>query len=369
MINSYGDPQNPIWVIIDRPYSRDAEQGFLFSGGYGWNFKKTWKLSQSPDPYITALNMDLDHPTDIPASFTAILSQINQYQPKIIVALGDEVLNQFVPSTIQRNKKASALTKWAGSLLASPSITYPHYVIGSYDPEFVSTNWNYHEIQGFLHFGKVKSEMDYVRNHGTIQHLPSRSIITSPTYDQLCDYLRYLVNAHTNGTLRFVSSDIETIRPKKDSYYHSVGHPGFMYTLSLAPSPREAISYCLWDYPKEQAWKIWSLTNEVLYKVPQIGQNYFTFDSHHMEAIGFRVCLNVCQDTMVRHHILWPNLPHKLQFQTMQYTREPYYKDEGKNWSSKQKHQLMRYNCLDSMVTYEVWEAQELEFNDRPYLR
>lgn len=369
MINSYGDPANAIWVIMDKPYDKDAAQGYILSGGYGYNFKKTWKLSQSPDPYITALNMDLDRPTDLSADFAAILSQVNQYQPKIIVTLGDEVLNKFVPSTIQRNKKASALTKWAGSLLTSPSVSYPHYVIGSYDPEFVSTNWNYHEIQGFLHFGKVRAELDYLRNYGTLQPLPSRSIITNPTYDTLCDYLRYLVNSFTNRTIHFVGSDIETLRPKKDSYYYSIGHPGFIYTLALAPSPKEAISYCFWDYPKEQAFKIWSLTNTVLSTVPQIGQNYFTFDSHHCEAVGFRLCLPQCSDTMIRHHILWPNLPHKLQFQTMQYTREPFYKDEGKQWSSKQKASLMRYNCLDSMVTYEVWEAQEQEFADRPYLR
>lgn len=369
MINDYGDPQNPVWVVLKEPYAKDADQGYILSGGYGWNFKKTWKLSQAPDPYITSFNGDLDRPTDLSVDFTALLQKLNQYQPKLIVALGDEVLNAFVPSTVQRNKKASSLTKWSGSLMTSPSVTYPHYVIGSYTPEFVSTNWGYHEIQGYIDFGRVRSELDYIRNNGSLCPLPIRTLITNPTYDQLCDYLRYIINSHTNNLLSFVSSDIETLRPKKDSTYHKLGHPGYFYTLSLAPSPKEAISYCMWDYTLEQVYKIWRLTSEVLSKVPQIGQNYFTFDSHHLEVNGIRLCLSSCSDTMLRHHILWPGLPHKLQFQTRQYTREPYYKDEGKNWTSKQKHQLMRYNCLDSCVTYEVWLAQEGEFNDRPHLR
>jgi hypothetical protein len=369
MINDYGDPQNPLWVIINEPYAKDAEQSYIFSGGYGYNFKKTWKLSQAPDPFITALNSDLSRPTDYKVDFNALIARIMRFQPKIIVALGDETLNAFCPMTVQKNKKASALTKWAGSLMVSPSINYPHYVLGTYTPDFVSTNWFYHEIVGFLHFGKVKSELDYLRANGTIHPLPLRTLITNPSCNQLCDYLLYIFNAYANNSINYVSSDIETIRPRKNSYYHTTGHPGYLYTLSLAPSPREAISYCMWDYPLEQACKIWSLTNKVLSKVPQIGQNYFTFDSHHLEACGIKICLSACSDTMLRHHILWPSLPHKLQFQTMQYTREPYYKDEGKNWSSRQKHQLMRYNCLDSCVTYEIWEAQELEFKARPHLK
>jgi hypothetical protein len=374
MINDYGDPQNPLWIIIDQPFARDAEQGYLFSSGYGYNFKKTWKLSQAPDPYITCFNSDLDKPTDLIVDYQKTLGRINQYQPKMIVALGDDVLNTFVPSTTQKSrkangKKASSLTKWAGSLLTSPDITYPHYVLGTYTPDFVSANWEYHEIQGYIDFGRVRGELDYIRNNGTLNPLPIRSLITNPTYDQLCDYLRYILNGHANGTIPFVGSDIETIRPKKKSYYHTIGHPGYFYTLSLAPSPKEAISYCVWDYTPEQAFTIWRLTSQVLATVPQIGQNYFTFDSHHLEAAGCKICLTMCSDTMIRHHILWPSLPHKLQFQTRQYTREPYYKDEGKNWSSKFKHQLMRYNCLDSCVTVEIWLAQEIEFNDRPYLR
>jgi len=369
MIKDYGDPQNPIWVVMNAPYPKDAEQGWILSGGYGFNFKKTWKLGGAPDPYITSANNDLSSTFDSKRDFPLLLARINQYQPKLIVSLGDEMTELLAPITVQKNKKASALAKWAGSLCTSPDVKYPHYVIGSYDPQFVSTNWAYHEIQGYIDFGRVRSEFEFIRHNGFINPLPIRTLITNPTYDALCDYLRFLLDSHTNGKLPYVSSDIETIRPKKNSYYHLLGHPGYLYTLSLAPSPKEAISYCLWDYPKEQAFRIWSLTNEVLDKVPQIGQNYFTFDSHHLEAFGLRICLARCSDTMVRHHILWPSLQHKLQFQTRQYTREPYYKDEGKVWSSRFKQPLMRYNCLDSCVTYEVWEAQELEFNDRPYLR
>src|SRR5262249_50616062 len=148
----------------------------------------------------------------------------------------------------------------SGSLMTSPVITHPHYVLGSYTPDWVSTNWAYHEIQGYIDFGRVRGEYEYYHNNGSLNPLPVRTIITNPTYDQLCDYLRYILNAYATGVISFVSSDIETIRPKKKSMLHDLGHPGYFYTLSLAPSPKEAISYCMWDYPPEQAFKIWRLT-------------------------------------------------------------------------------------------------------------
>jgi hypothetical protein len=54
---------------------------------------------------------------------------------------------------------------------------------------------------------------------------------------------------------------------------------------------------------------------------------------------------------------------------TRQYTREPYYKDDGHHWSVKHMDKLRRYNCLDVCVTYEIWEAQEEEFRQKPHLR
>jgi|SRR5580765_1229292 len=377
MIRDYGDINNPLWVVTKEPYAKDAENGYIYSGGYGYSFKKTWKLSGAPDPFITCVNPELSVDTDWNVHFPLFLQRLNNAKPKIIVSLGDDLITRLVPATAPRQKKtsgkqASALWKWAGSLLQSPLLNFEHYIIGTYTPDFVTNNWDLHEIQGYIDFGRAKSELDYYNLHNSLQPMPVRSIITEPTYETVCDYLRWLLDAHANHNLpceNFVSSDIETIRPKKASPYYDLGHSGYTYTISLAPSPKEAISFCLWDYPPSQAIIIWRLLARVLNEIPQIGQNYFTFDSHHLEALGYKICLVCCSDTMLRHHILWPGLPHKLQFQTRQYTREPYYKDEGKNWTVKHKHQLMRYNCLDTMVTYEIWIAQEEEFNDRPHLR
>jgi hypothetical protein len=54
---------------------------------------------------------------------------------------------------------------------------------------------------------------------------------------------------------------------------------------------------------------------------------------------------------------------------TRQYTREPYYKDEGHGWNIRHMDKYRRYNCLDACVTMEIYEAQEEEFNQRSQLR
>ena len=85
--------------------------------------------------------------------------------------------------------------------------------------------------------------------------------------------------------------------------------------------------------------------------------------------LGFRIDKTKVVDTMIRQHILWPELPKDLAFMSRQYTREPYYKDEGHGWNMKNMTKLKRYNALDTTVTFEVYLAQEKEFDERPYLR
>lgn len=363
IINDYGDPRNPIWVVKTEPYDKDAEAGYIFSGGYGYNFKKTWNMAGLPDPYITTIKPCIGASYDTPTRLSNLLLQIETHRPTIIVPLDDTILNYLVPETTQQKEKNSSMVKWAGSILTCPFITHNHYIIGSHAPDWVTNNWKYKEIQGFIDYGHVKEEYEYWKKNGRLNPLPQRTLITEPAFDSLIDYLNSCFN------LRYISHDIETIRPKAKSSYHMVGHPGYWYTSAIARSPLDAISFAIWDYTPDQQLLLVRLLDKLFYTVPQIGQNYFTFDSHHMRSCGMRICLDKCQDTLIRHHVLWPSLEHKLQFLTKQYTREPFYKDEGKHWSSRQKRQLLVYNAKDAAVTYEVWEGQELEFNDRPHLR
>jgi len=360
MINNYGPETSPIWILLDAPYDNDANDGVILSGGYGYNFKKIWKMGglSVGDIHIKSIRPCLGATYVKENVLSNLLVDMDKSKPTIIVPLSDEILNYLVPHTTQAKEKNSSLGKWAGSLLQSKYLTYPHYIIGSLPPEQVTRQWDYSEIQAFIDFGHVREEFDYWKQYGTLNPLPRRNLITEPSYPDLVSFL------HDCLAFRYVSVDIETIRPKEGSFYHSV-NCGYPYTIAIATSPKDAVSFSFWDYDPNQSVQIWRMLNEIFKKVPQIGQNYFLFDSHYLEAIGFRLTLSRCVDTLIRHHILWPSLKHALHFQTRQYTREPYYKDEGKNFNVKRKQQFMIYNAKDAAVTYEIYLAQEDEFRER----
>lgn len=393
LIANYGPESSPIWIIVDEPYGKeatykdvngvkviddestgDAKQGTLFSGGTGYVFRKLWKLAglDSSIIHIRSLCPCIGASyADITVQNSQLLLEIDKYHPTFIIPMSDQLLNYLCPETTQHKEKNSSLRKWAGSLLQSKYISYPHYVIGNYPPDWVIKQWDYNEIQAFIDFGHVKEEFDYWKQYGTINKLPIRHILTEPSFGDIISYLNDCLS------LPIISHDIETIRPKKGTFYsgdapelnNGKKHPGFLYSIAIAKSKSDAISFCLWDYKPEQIVKIVRLLDELFTKVPQIGQNYFLFDSHYMEAHGFNLRLSDCKDTLIRHHILWPGLRHSLQFQTKQYTRQPFYKDEGRNFNIKQKKKFLNYGGLDACVTYEVFEEQEKEFDERPHLK
>lgn len=365
LINNFGNENSPIWVLLDAPYNNDTQDGVVLSGGYGWNFKKIWKLAGLNlynDTYIRSLRPLIGATYQTDNILSTLLADLDRVRPKFIIPLSDEILNYLVPETTQAKEKNSSMMKWAGSLLHSKYLSYPHYVIGSHPPDWVTANWDYNEIQAFIDFGHVREEFEFWTKHGVINPLPQRQLLVEPSYNDLVCYLYDCLKCPIIG------NDIETLRPRQKSFYHKI-NCGYPYSIAIARSAKDAVSFSLWDYDEDQCVKIWRLLNEIYSKIPQIGQNYFLFDSHYLESLGFRLCLQLCQDTLIRHHILWPSLKHALHFQTRQYTREPYYKDEGKNFNIRQKKKFLTYGAKDAAVTYEIYERQEEEFNDRPHLR
>ena len=371
IIENHGNPNSPIWLILEHPYTSDADKGYVLSGGVGYIHRKVWSLSGIDiDPYIYVLKPCLGATYDFDKKFSELVIELCDHNVPFVLPTSVNLFTKFCNSQVTKSQGKALFKKYAGNLLTSNYVPYPHYIIPQYDPAHVAANYDYMEIQAFIDYGHVREEYEYWRSHNNqLNPLPTRKLITEPAYDDLLSFLYRTRFEYERKSLSFVSVDIETIRPKKKTPLHIAGHPGYPYTLSLALSPDYGISFSLWDYTDSQLVVIWRELDYIFREIGQIGQNYFTFDAHFLEALGFRPCLSKCQDTLIRHHILWPGLEHKLQFQTKQYTREPFYKDEGKLWSPNQKSGLMRYNALDTTVTYEIYNAQEKEFAEKPHLK
>lgn len=361
-----GNPKSRIWVITDKPYEKDSAKGYTFSSGYGYVFDRAYSdAGINENPFICHIS-DIDSTNTLEFDYKVLLAAVEFYKPPFILPLGKSASALFCPETRQKRKGAitdeSSLEKWAGSILISPAISYEHYVIPQLSPDAVAAHWEYRFIYVGIDLQHVRSEYDFYRKNLRLQPLPKRELIIQPSYNDLIGILNEFKH------VGYLASDIETIRPTKASEYYGK-HPGCIYTLGLADSPQRGISFSFWDYEPEQLAQIWRELDWLFTNVSQIGQNYFTFDSHFLEAYGFNMCLNKCWDTMLIHQILWPELMHKLQFLCKQYTRQPYYKDEGKGWSPKNKKALMHYNALDAVITYEAFLGEQEELNDRPYLR
>ena len=189
-IHSKGDPHSQIWCVCDEPYQKDAEKGFLFSSGLGYVFDKMMKEAGITDYYVTCRKPDLEDKS----SYRIIENDLNHYKPPLIIALGNtssylckEIRDantrkgrrsaREIAGLLIENEDETPLDKYAGSLLCSNLLTYPHYVIPSYLPDSIMADWSLRDIIVSLDLGKAKSELDYYKQNGFIQPLPDRKLL------------------------------------------------------------------------------------------------------------------------------------------------------------------------------------------------
>jgi hypothetical protein len=225
------------------------------------------------------------------------------------------------------------------------------------------SDWKERNVTTYIDLGKISDEIAFYRKHGMIQPLRSRKLIFHDMEDD--EVLTYLESFRDS---EYLSLDIESVYPRKGSAYYKL-HPGYPITLGIAPSAELGISFNLFRKTPAGSAAVWKKLDKIQSEAKIIGQNFFNFDALFLSALGFSMCPERFYDTLLRSHILWPELPRRLDFLTRQYTRQPFYKDSGKQWSTKDMSGLRKYNCLDVCCTYEVFEAQEAEFKQRPHLK
>lgn len=116
----------------------------------------------------------------------------------------------------------------------------------------------------------------------------------------------------------------------------------------------------LTDMGDNELDEVWRLIDNQLRRLRLIGQN-LKYDEFKLNRIGFELPY-VFSDTLIKTRVIFPELPDKrLNVQSSLWTREPYYKEEGKEFKlGKQSvERLFKYNGRDCAVTFEVDEEQE----------
>lgn len=365
VISDRGSPSSRVWVIAQTPFKNDVDKGFLFSSPMGYVFDKMMREAGFTDYYTVSAQPDLANK----ASCRDVHGMLMRHQPPIIIPLeaaGLGFLPQLTPKRQGKDydpEEDSEISKYCGSLLSSPTLSYSHYMVPTYAADTVVRQWKERDIIINCDLGKAKAELDYWRQHGILQPLPQRKCqIDFQDFDELLTILRSM------GTEQIISNDIETIYPRDRSVWKGL-LPGYPVTIGLASSKSFGISFNLFRDSLVETRELWRALNLLFKETVQLGQNFFNFDLNFYKMLGFEIDEDRVVDTMVRNHILYPELPKKLQFMTRMYTREPYYKDEGHGWSVKDMRGLKHYNCLDVTVTHEIYQKQEEAFDERPYLR
>lgn len=355
-----GDIKAPVLILGEAPGENEDREGIPFVGASGQELTRMVADAGLDARDIWYTNTykarppanDIDRRAELgieESLFTdQILEELHETKPTIIIAAGGTAQALLCPETCSKKDGKAKIGLWRGSLIRSNKLNWPHYIIPMYHPAFVLREWSERQIAVFC-LARAAEELVYYKAHGKLQPLPERKFLIEPSFDDLRGYLNDCLLS-TNP----ISHDIETVRRK------------YPYTTSLAISRASAVSFSLWNYQTDHLGKIWRLLDQILRTKKQIGQNYLGFDCGMLETLGFRPTSSLVSDTMVKHHVLWPEFEHKLQFLTFQYTREPYYKDEGRQWRPKEGiRPLLTYGAKDSAVTYEVSEEQDKELDAR----
>lgn len=371
-VGGRGNPNSPIWIIGEAPGADEDQAGVPFVGYSGKQLDG--QISEAglslSDIYLTnpykvrPPNNEIERRAELgipeQAYLESFYEELEEFKPTFIVAAGATPLSLLCPYTVSRRDGSPRISAWRGSLLSCDRFHWPHYVVPMYHPAFILREYSERCIAVFC-LERVREEFEWWRSTGNrvaVQPLPQRHLISDPTFDDTVAYLNDCIEAARRGTP--VSHDIE------NPFYKKIQLP---YVMNFSYDPSHAISFNLWDWPTERLMVIWRLMDRVLRESILIGQNYLNFDAGYQEeSCGLRPNIGELHDTMTRHKVLWPEFEHKLQFQTVQYTREPYYKDESHDFDASTepgKRSLRQYGAKDAAVTYEIFNGQDVELDAR----
>jgi DNA polymerase I-like protein with 3'-5' exonuclease and polymerase domains len=265
-------------------------------------------------------------PAEIDEVLPALRDELAGTTANVFVAVGAQALYALTGK--------SSIEAWRGSVLPC-SLVPGRKVVGTYHTAAALRDWPLTYI--------IERDLRKVRRESFYQdiRIPKREFVIDATLEQTVEYL--------DGLGDPISVDIETA-------------PGMEVVdcVGISDDPGRAICIPFIGgrlSPTELAY-VWRRLDNLFRTRGIIGQN-IQFDLTRLERYGFRFP-RIHFDTMLAHHLLYPEFDHDLGFIVSIYTNEPYYKHEisTNRWP---------YNCKDASCTYECYQglAKELKQADQ----
>ncbi len=291
-----------------------------------------------PDNKINRLKELGFSPSDF---YPRLFELIKKIKPNAILALGNTPLHALTGK--------SGISKYRGSILFSEVAATK--VVPTIHPAYLLHGSDQDEGGSFKYSTGVFMQLDVNR---AVQESQFKEYKISQRNIQIVrDSLALYRFLETYKNHKRFALDIETRK-------------SIPVCLGIAPSPNFAISVQLLnieetDYriPYRELAEIHTLLDQFL-STPNrefIGQN-FKFDQQKLESVfGFHPKLYA--DLMLIQGIVNPEFSKSLAFIASVYTREPYYKDEGKEFQYGKDpiEQLFTYNGKDVCTTFEAFES------------
>lgn len=348
LVGSNGPEDAEVLIVIDSPATADEISKRPLSGEMGAVYLSQFRkfginqakirvesVALRPCPKGLFYTLPEDERTHWRSNcFKRIQNLVEKGNIKVIVPAGDEALRLLTGKSSLQKWHMSPLrtTEAFGEIRAIPLLS-PHYVMKVFrDIIYVTLG------------AKRISECLLDPKKQPIE----RNFIIRPTFEQIYEW------KEKNKNVEWLSIDIET-------------SAGQINCIGFSSDSREAI--CIpslptdWTTP-EQFFAVWQIIRELCEsRAKKTGQNII-YDATYLSAYGVRI-LNIQHDTMIGIRYSNPELKKGLDNNARIYMFEPYWKDEGKDWNSRQNiDELYYYNCKDAAGTLEITQAQIQELKE-----
>jgi DNA polymerase len=367
-----GSPDAKVMVVGEAPGKDEDEQLKPFVGESGQELDALMREAGHPhwryECYVTNVSKfrppynifsRLHEVASYEEQIAGLWTEIRAIKPNVILALGDNALTALTGK--------HGITKYRGSILQSTA-GVPK-VIPTFHPANLVRSRN--EVDEFgestgIEGGKQifkfvyrKVMVDDIKrafqesNYEDLK-LPQRNLLIAKNSGDVYGFIQ-----RHNGSIPMV--DIEA--------YNCIP-----VCLSLAFNRYEAMSIPLFrrigkgvqlcEWTDSDIAYGWNILDNLFRTTPVMGHNFVGYDYDKLRMLGFRF-RGIHADTMLLSHTVNPEMPaFSLAYLTSFFTREPYYKDEGKEWTPKVGvKQLFLYNGRDSAVDYEIFEELDKELD------
>lgn len=362
-VPGFGNSDPKLMIVGEAPGKNEDEQlkpfvgatgrmvdDYLITAGTNRTEVYTTNVSKYRPPYndfgkLHLIGVDIEQ--QIQELWT---NEIEVLKPNTILVLGNEALKAVVGVEGILNYRGSILTAKDGKtkVVATihPAALFTHGVEGETSG---GLNWTYNKL----------IEHDFIR---AVEESQSPKIELPDRILQVChsslDLYRFFKQYEK---LDLASCDIESINciPVCIGFafnrYHAISVPLFsnIGKHRVSGMGNSELNEC------------WRLIDEQLRRLKVLGHN-FKYDEYKLSLIGYKVP-NVYSDTLIKTRVIFPELPDKrLCTVSSLWTREPYYKDDGKEFKlGKVKFDnLLTYNARDCAVEFEVDEEQEKDLDE-----